>query len=210
MSADNMITIVDYGMGNLASIKNMLKKIGVSAEITSSPEVLKDAKRIVLPGVGAFDNAMINIRQRGLLDVLSQKAIIEKIPFLGICLGMQILMNSSEEGKEPGLGWVEGKVKRFRFDANSDRLKVPHMGWNVVQPKDESAVLFGSMKEPRFYFVHSYYVTCDNQNHILSTTTHGVEFTSSVRKGHIYGTQFHPEKSHKFGMQLFKNFMENS
>ena len=202
-----MVTIVDYGMGNLASIKNMLKKIGTGAEITSDSEVLKKATKIILPGVGAFDNAMDNIKNRGLLEVLTYKAMIEQIPFLGICLGMQILMNKSEEGTLPGLGWINGQVKRFTFEQGAQQLKVPHMGWNLIEARDTSN-LFRNLNEPRFYFVHSYYVHCENEEDILATTKYGIQFVSSVRRVNIFGTQFHPEKSHKFGMQVLRNFLE--
>ena len=202
-----MVTIVDYGMGNLASIKNMLKKIGTGAEITSDSEVLKKATKIILPGVGAFDNAMDNIKNRGLLEVLTYKAMIEQIPFLGICLGMQILMDKSEEGTLPGLGWISGQVKRFAFEQGEQHLKVPHMGWNLINARDTSN-LFKNLHDPRFYFVHSYYVHCENEEDILATTKYGIQFVSSVRRVNIFGTQFHPEKSHKFGMQVLRNFLE--
>lgn len=202
-----MITIVDYGMGNLASIKNMLKKIGVRAEITSSPEVIMKAEKIILPGVGAFDKAMGNINSMGLLEVLNKKANEEKVPLLGICLGMQILMKSSEEGIAPGLGWIEGEVKRFTFESGSAQLKVPHMGWNLVSTSDVS-FLFKNLIAPRFYFVHGYYVKCRNAEDVLATSNYGYEFHSAVHRGNIFGTQFHPEKSHKFGMQLLRNFVE--
>lgn len=202
-----MITIVDYGMGNLASIKNMLKKIGVKAEITSSPEVLMRAERIILPGVGAFDDAMSNINSMGLLEVLNRKATVEMVPLLGICLGMQIMMRSSEEGAALGLGWIDGEVKRFTFEPGSPQLKVPHMGWNLVATSDVS-FLFKNLTTPRFYFVHGYYVRCKNAGDVLATSNYGYEFHSAIHRGNIFGTQFHPEKSHKFGMQLLRNFME--
>lgn len=202
-----MIVIVDYGMGNLASIKNMLKRVGVRAEISASPEVIDKSEKLILPGVGAFDNAMNNIRSFGLMDVLTNKALKEKIPVLGICLGMQVLMSSSEEGQEQGLGWIEGKALRFNFGASDPQLKVPHMGWNKVYPKETNS-LFKNIVDPRFYFVHSFYVKCQNQQDSLAKTSYGFDFDSSVHKENIYGTQFHPEKSHKFGMQLLKNFVE--
>ena len=204
-----MVAIVDYGMGNLASIKNMLKKIGVKSEITSSSKLLEQATRIILPGVGSFDNAMDNIRSRELLDILTQKAIVEKVPFLGICLGMQIFMSRSEEGSLPGLGWIKGDVRRFTFEQGKAQLKVPHMGWNIVQSKDSNN-LFKGLSSAWFYFVHSYYVHCENQQNVLATTQYGIEFASSVRSGNIFGTQFHPEKSHKYGMQLLRNFLEET
>lgn len=200
-----MITIIDLGMGNLASIKNMLKKIGVSAEISSDVEVIEKAPKIILSGVGAFDNAMANLDALGLRDILNQKAMNEKVPVLGICLGMQILMESSEEGSLPGLGWIDGSVKRFRFDNSNSSLKVPHMGWNLISTHDDK-YLFKGLQDSKFYFVHSYYVECTDASHSLATTTYGIDFTSSVHKDNIFGTQFHPEKSHRYGMQLLRNF----
>jgi glutamine amidotransferase len=200
-----MITIIDLGMGNLASIKNMLKKIGVNAEISPDAEVIAKAKKIILPGVGAFDNAMTNIDALGLRSILNKKALEEKVPVLGICLGMQILMKSSEEGSLPGLGWIDGVVKRFRFDNANSTLKVPHMGWNLISTQDDQH-LFKGLQDSKFYFVHSYYVECSDSSHSLATTTYGIVFTSSVHKANIFGTQFHPEKSHRYGMQLLRNF----
>ncbi|MFO7256968.1 MAG: imidazole glycerol phosphate synthase subunit HisH [Bacteroidota bacterium] len=200
-----MITIIDLGMGNLASIKNMLKKIGVNAEISPDAEVIAKAKKIILPGVGAFDNAMTNIDALGLRSILNKKALEEKVPVLGICLGMQILMKSSEEGSLPGLGWIDGVVKRFRFDNANSTLKVPHMGWNLISTQDDQH-LFKGLQDSKFYFVHSYYVECSDSSHSLATTTYGIVFTSSVHKDNIFGTQFHPEKSHRYGMQLLRNF----
>lgn len=205
-----MIVIVDYGMGNLASIKNMLKKIGVNSEITASPEKIEAAAKIILPGVGAFDNAMKNIEELGLYDILNQKVLVHKTPVLGICLGMQILMNKSEEGAKQGLGWIQGEVKRFDFRSMSSLLKVPHMGWNIVYPKDSNHLFKGLIRLPKFYFVHSYYVTCHAAEHVLATTSYGIEFASAVHKENIFGTQFHPEKSHKYGMLLLKNFVETT
>lgn len=203
-----MIAIVDYGMGNLASIKNMLKRIGVDAEITSSCDVLEAASRIILPGVGAFDNAMLNMESLGIVETLTKKALVEKVPILGICLGMQILLESSEEGGRAGLGWIEGRVRKFVFEKGPTQLKVPHMGWNLVNPNSGDSFLFKGLISPRFYFVHGYYVECKNAGEVLATTNYGSEFHSAVHRDNIFGTQFHPEKSHKFGMQLLKNFVE--
>ncbi len=200
-----MITIVDYGMGNLGSIYNMLKRIGEEAVITPDPEVVARASKILLPGVGAFDNAMTRINESGLRDVLDRKALVEKVPILGICLGMQIITRSSEEGRLAGLGWVAGSAKRFPSGAG---LKVPHMGWNIVMPARESPLTRELPADPRFYFVHSYYVQADRSEDVILKSTYGVSFDSAIQHENIYGAQFHPEKSHSFGKKLLKNFAE--
>ena len=200
-----MITIIDYGMGNLGSISNMFKRIGVESEVTGNKEKIASAKKILLPGVGAFDAAMERINEGGYREILDRKALQEKVPVFGICLGMQLLTNSSEEGKLPGLGWIPAKTTKFTFE-NDSKLKVPHMGWNRVYEKNQSLLIRDLPPEPRFYFVHSYYVLVENVNHILTTTIHGIEFNSIIQKENIYGAQFHPEKSHKFGMKLLENF----
>jgi imidazole glycerol-phosphate synthase subunit HisH len=199
------VTIIDYGMGNLGSIQNMFKRIGVESEITGEHEKIAAAEKILLPGVGAFDAAMERINASGLLQLLNRKALQEKVPTLGICLGMQLLTNSSEEGKLPGLGWVPAKTVKFAFESGS-KLKVPHMGWNLVHPRRPSPLIADLPEETRFYFVHSYYVQVENDEYVLTTTTHGVEFHSIIQKDNIFGAQFHPEKSHRFGMKLLENF----
>jgi glutamine amidotransferase len=199
------VTIIDYGMGNLGSIQNMFKRIGVESEITGEHEKIEAAEKILLPGVGAFDAAMERINASGLLQLLNRKALQEKVPTLGICLGMQLLTNSSEEGKLPGLGWVPAKTVKFAFEPGS-KLKVPHMGWNLVQTRHPSPLIADLPEETRFYFVHSYYVQVENDEYVLTTTTHGVEFHSIIQKDNIFGAQFHPEKSHRFGMKLLENF----
>lgn len=200
-----MITIIDYGMGNLGSISNMFKRIGVPCEITGDKEKISAAQKILLPGVGAFDAAMQRINDEGFREVLDKKALHDKVPVLGICLGMQLLTNSSEEGVLPGLGWIPGKTTKFAFEKGS-QLKVPHMGWNQVLEKNSSRLTHDLPPEPRFYFVHSYYVKTEDRKDVLTTTVHGIEFDSIIQKGNIYGAQFHPEKSHKFGMKLLENF----
>lgn len=199
-----MITIVDYGMGNLGSMFNMFKRIGVKATIESDPTQIEKSDKLVLPGVGAFDSAMTCINSIvGLREVLDHKALVEYAPILGVCLGMQLLTRSSEEGRLAGLGWIPGATKRF---PKMEGLKVPHMGWNVAQPTTPSRLTFQVSGESRYYFVHSYFVHVDNPAHSLMRTSYGTAFDSAIGHGNIYGVQFHPEKSHRFGMQILRNF----
>ncbi|MBT5420522.1 MAG: imidazole glycerol phosphate synthase subunit HisH [Candidatus Cloacimonetes bacterium] len=199
-----MIVIVDYGIGNLGSIFNMFKKIKVDSKISSDIREIEKAEKILLPGVGAFDNAMKRINELKLKQVLDYKALEQKIPILGICLGMQLLTSESEEGVEKGLEWIEAETLKFRF--NDRNLKIPHMGWNVVNTSYESQLTMNLPKETRFYFVHSYYVKVKNENNSILKTNYGIEFDSAIQKDNIFGAQFHPEKSHRFGMKLFENF----
>ncbi|WP_263833677.1 imidazole glycerol phosphate synthase subunit HisH [Sulfurospirillum oryzae] len=202
-----MITIVDYGMGNLGSIKNMFKYIGIQSTIESDVDRIKNASKILLPGVGSFDTAMKKINEGSLREVLNDKALKEKVPILGICLGMQLLTEESEEGRLDGLGWIAAKAMNFK-DRIDIKYRIPHMGWNVVKKSNPSLLTngFENFDEPRFYFVHSYFVKVEDENHSILKTHYGVEFDSAIQKENIYGAQFHPEKSHKFGMKLFENF----
>lgn len=204
-----MIVIVDYGLGNLGSIKNMLKKIGVESEISGDPEKIKQATKLILPGVGAFDNGMQNLNDLGLTEVLNDRVIKNKIPILGICLGMQLMTKSSEEGKLPGLGWIDASTQKFNFLENKNKLTIPHMGWEMVKQEKQSKLLEGMYDEPRFYFVHSYFVKATKQNDVLLTTVYDNDYVSGFESGNILGVQFHPEKSHKYGMVLLKNFVSN-
>ncbi|MEZ5359423.1 MAG: imidazole glycerol phosphate synthase subunit HisH [Candidatus Zixiibacteriota bacterium] len=203
-----MITIIDYGMGNLRSIQNMLKHIDVPSEITSEVSKIENAENIILPGVGAFDTAMANIDNMDIRDILRDKALVEKTPMLGICLGMQLLGKGSQEGKAEGLGLLDAVSKKFDFRKADKKHSVPHMGWNTVNPRHHDSLFQDMAGESRFYFVHSYHVVCENEDDILATTDYGIEFTSAVQRDNIYGVQYHPEKSHRFGMQLLKNFAE--
>ncbi len=199
-----MITIINYGMGNLGSIQNMFRRIGVESRITDSVKEIDEADKILLPGVGAFDAAMERIDEGGFRKVLNKKALEDRIPVLGVCLGMQLLTDSSEEGVREGLGWIPGKTKKFNF---SDlKLKVPHMGWNRVHEVRSNQLINDLPDEPRFYFVHSYFVQADDEKDVLAVTNYGQPFHSIVNHQNIYGAQFHPEKSHKFGMKLLENF----
>jgi glutamine amidotransferase len=202
-----MITIVDYGVGNLGSIRNMLKKVGFECQITSDPAAIREASKLVLPGVGAFDAGMRQLQESGLIPALRERVMEHRVPILGICLGMQLLTRRSEEGQLAGLGWVDAEVTRFRFEPDSG-LKVPHMGWNLVHPRKESLLLRDAEEEERFYFVHSYYVQCKNRDDVLLTAQYGYEFDAAFACDNIMGVQFHPEKSHKFGMRLLRNFAE--
>ena len=199
-----MIHIIDYGMGNLGSMQNMFKRIGATVMVESNPSALVHAEKLVLPGVGSFDAAMGRINESsGLRDLLEHKANVEKIPILGVCLGMQLLTNSSEEGDLAGLGWIDAKTIRF---PKQDGLKVPHMGWNVASPANKSPLTVEVIKEPRYYFVHSFCVHVENAEHSIMRTDYGGVFDSAISRDNIYGVQFHPEKSHRFGMHILKNF----
>ena len=200
-----MIAIVDYGMGNLGSVFNMFKKIGVKAKITSDSAEISKAPKILLPGVGAFDSAMQRINNSELRGVLDQKALIEKVPVLGICLGMQLLTESSDEGSLRGLSWIKGHTHAFSGAIDSS-LRIPHMGWNVVHIQKQNELTKNYEGEVRFYFVHSYYVLAHNPHESLMKTDYGISFDSAISHDNIFGAQFHPEKSHKFGMRLFENF----
>lgn len=199
-----MIAIIDYGVGNLGSILNMFKKVGVDATVSSSDRVIRAADGIVLPGVGAFDPAIKNLRATGLIPVLEEEAVNRQKPLLGICLGMQLLGRESEEGVEAGLGWIEGKAIRLASPEND--LKIPHMGWNTVAARPHNPLFQGMRDDARFYFLHSYHLQCDNENDVAGETQYGIRFTSSCAHGNIFAVQFHPEKSHSFGMTLLRNF----
>ena len=199
----NSVAIVDYGMGNIASVRNMIKKIGGNSIFTSNKDEIFKSERIILPGVGAFDAGMSALKSSGLDEVLVSAAD-NGSNILGICLGFQLLFNSSEEGKLSGLGLVNGKVKKF----NNTSLRVPHMGWNIIKATSNS-ILFDKDKnrDQRFYFVHSYFAECEDISDISATCFYGDDFTCAVEKQNILGVQFHPEKSHKFGMELLKRYL---
>lgn len=201
-----MVAVVDYGLGNLGSIANMLKVIGEKSVITSEKEKIAKADRIILPGVGAYDAGMTNLEQRGLVEFLKEQADSGK-PIMGICLGMQLLGRGSEEGEKNGLGLIPFDNVRFNIPDNMN-LKVPHMGWDIVDFKQkDNKLLEGIGENQRYYFVHSYHAVCDNVENVLMTCDYGYEFAAAVCKDNVYGVQFHPEKSHDFGMRLFENFV---
>ena len=198
-----MIGIIDYKMGNIGSIQNMLKRISVKSVISSTIEILNNCDKLILPGVGSFDQGMKNLKNHNFIRFLNDYVIKDKKPILGICLGMQLFADNSEEGDLSGLGWIKGNVKKFNL--RKDSLKVPHMGWNNIECKN-SKLFLNLPNEKRFYFVHSFFFECKNKENIISTTDYGINFASSINKQNIWGTQFHPEKSHICGMNLLKNY----
>jgi glutamine amidotransferase len=202
-----MITVVDYGSGNLRAIGNIYDNLNIKYQIINNVEDYHpETRKIILPGVGSFDETMKNLNDSGFRELLDEKVLIEKIPILGICVGMQILSEGSEEGSLNGLGWIKGNVKKFDISKLNFRPKIPHLGWNSINAKGDSKILDGIDFETGFYFIHSYYFQCLNPSDILTTTEYGDIFTSSINRGNIFGTQFHPEKSHRNGIQLLKNF----
>lgn len=204
-----MIAIVDYGMGNLGSIRNMLSRIGAESIITSDVDLIEQAEKLILPGVGAFDMAMQSLNERRLIPVLNAKVLHNRTPVLGICLGMQIMSRGSEEGTRPGLGWIEAKTIRFVFPSDGVKHRLPHMGWNTIRVQQPNDLLRDNYEESRYYFVHSFHVRCDDPSLVLALTEYGgVEFHSMVVRDNIVGAQFHPEKSHKYGLRLLENFVK--
>ena len=201
-----MVAIIDYQTGNLGSIQNMIKKVGGESIISRDPEVIAKADKLILPGVGHFDYGMRRLNQGGLVDVMNKRVLEDKVPILGICLGVQLFTRGSEEGDEPGLGWISADTVSFSKEEYD--LRIPHMGWNEVEYG--TSKLFADMHDiARFYFVHSFHLVCDDPEDVLTSTTYGYKFTAGVERDNILGVQFHPEKSHKYGMQLFTNFLNN-
>lgn len=198
-----MIAIIDYGVGNLGSISNMLKRIGAEALITEDLDVISRADKLILPGVGKFDAGVDGLETKRLIPLLKDRVIDNGVPILGICLGMQLLLDKSEEGHKAGLGFIAGEVKKFPSNRG---LKIPHMGWNAVEPGEDNVLTKDLPKPIRFYFAHSYYAVTENEGDSFLWTEYGPRFASGVHHGNVYGVQFHPEKSHKYGMQLLRNF----
>lgn len=203
-----MIAIIDYGMGNVGSMASMLKRVGVEATITSDPDVIAAADKLILPGVGAFDNGMRELTRRKLVPILNEQVIDKGKSILGVCLGMHLFARESEEGSATGLGWLPARAVRFQVASPSGPLKVPHMGWNTTHPVRSDSLFDGLDTESRFYFVHSFHVACD-EDAVIARTDYGDAFVSAVRRDNIAGVQFHPEKSHRFGMRLLRNFAED-
>lgn len=202
-----MIVVVDYKMGNIGSILNILKKLGHEAIASDHPLDIERADKLILPGVGAFDTGVSNLEELDLIDVLHDQVLHKKKPILGICVGMQLMAKTSEEGEKKGFGWFDADVKKFNFDHQEQQYRIPCVGWNIVRPTQLNS-LFSEADEERFYFVHSYYVNCKNKQDVIATAEYGFEYAVAVNRNNIYGVQFHPEKSHKFGLKLIKNFIE--
>lgn len=200
-----MITIVDYGCGNIRAFLNAFTRLNIPVKVATQAADLRDATKIILPGVGAFDFVMQSFNQSGMRELVEEKVLHQNVPVLGICAGMQILADSSEEGTEKGLSWIPGKVKLFDVSKIPYVTKTPHMGWNEIAPNDPQ--LFQEIENhSRYYFVHSYYFEPEKEEHSIATTSYGINFSSAVRNKNIFGVQFHPEKSHSNGLQLLKNF----
>jgi len=203
-----MLVIVDYGAGNLGSIQNMLLKVGATSVISADESVINSASKLLLPGIGAFDNCMEKFNGSGLRDIMETKVNKEKTPLMGICVGLQMLMENSEEGEMDGLGWIGGKVVAFDKQKMAEQHKVPNMGWLEVKTVKDSK-LTTALTDARFYFAHSFHVVVDNPADKLLVAEYGYEFVAAIERDNIIGVQFHPEKSHRFGMQLLKNFVTN-
>jgi glutamine amidotransferase len=200
-----MIVIVDYGISNVRSVVNMVRKAGGDAEATSDHERIRTADKLILPGVGAFGTGVANLHRLGMVPALSEAALERRVPVLGLCLGMQLLTRASDEGGEPGLGWLPAETRRFQI--NDSRVKLPHMGWNEVVVAKPDPLVAALPPQPRFYFVHSYFVQCDDPADVLLWSTHGQPFAAAVRRGNLWGMQFHPEKSHQYGLALMRSFV---
>ena len=203
-----MIKIIDYGSGNIRAIKNIYKRLNIECETVVRADELKEAKKLILPGVGAFDDSMEKLNSSGIREVLNELVLEKEVPILGICVGMQIMAKSSEEGELPGLGWVDAKVNKFDEENLKFKPKLPHMGWNQIEVLRESPLLNAIDCKVGFYFLHSYYIDCVDEAVALTATNYGKRFVSSFSKNNIYGFQFHPEKSHSNGVSLLKNFAE--
>lgn len=199
------IIIIDYGMGNLGSLANMLKKIHFPAKISSDLEDIESAEKLILPGVGSFDHGMQKLQDLNLIDILNKKVNKDKTTILGICLGMQLFTKTSEEGSKPGLGWVDANTVKFNV-AKDPSFKIPHMGWDTLDIKKTHFLMQNTDSNAMYYFVHSFHVVCNRSDDVLSTSHYGYHFVSSLAKDNIIGVQFHPEKSHKYGMKLLENF----
>jgi imidazole glycerol-phosphate synthase subunit HisH len=203
-----MIRIVDYGLGNVRAFLNVYKSLGIPAAVARVESDLDESSRVILPGVGSFDHAMELLQQSGMLNALTALVLTQRVPVLGICVGMQMLAQHSEEGRLPGLGWIRGSVRKFDAEAGGARLRLPHMGWNDVTPAHPCSLFAGLEREARFYFLHSYHFCCEDRDDILAEAEYGGRFVCAVQAANIYGVQFHPEKSHQYGERLLKNFGE--
>ncbi len=206
-----MVIIVDYGMGNLHSVLKAFNRLRIEAAISSEPEDILSANKLILPGVGNFKRGMSNLIDRKLVAPLNTAVIEKQIPILGICLGMQLMTNYSQEGDEKGLGWFDAETLQFDFSDNlNQRLHIPHIGWNTINIAMENLLFNNIDDSPSFYFVHSYFVKCNAKDDVAATTEYGSTFVSAIAKNNIFATQFHPEKSHDYGLTLLKNFTDNT
>lgn len=203
-----MITIIDYGVGNVLAFVNVYNRLNIPVTVAKSADNLRSASRLILPGVGSFDQAMQQFDQSGMRQLVEQLVMRDKLPIIGICVGMQMLAKSSDEGNLPGLGWIDGTVKKFDLSAMPPDTNLPHMGWNDVAPVAEGGLFKGMEKDSRFYFLHSFYFECHQQSNVLAVSDYGGNFSCAVQQDNVFGVQFHPEKSHHFGSQLLKNFSE--
>ncbi len=207
-SSDHSITIVDYGVGNLLSIRNMLRKIGIGSRVTADPDEIRTADKLILPGVGAFAHAMDRLRKLGFEEVLRQRVLDEGVPILGICLGMQLFARRGDEGDVSGLGWLPADAVPFDQARLRAHDRVPHMGWSDIAPGPRSGLFEGTPPNPRFYFAHSFHLAHDDPEDVAAWTIHGYRFAAAVERRNILGVQFHPEKSHRYGMGVLRNFAE--
>lgn len=204
-----MICIVDYGVGNIQAFLNLFKRLGVEARRADTPDSLSDAVRLVLPGVGHFDHAMQRLNDSGMRPKLEELVLGVKVPVVGICVGMQMLARGSDEGELPGLNWVPGRVRALASQPKNANLPLPHMGWNELQPRAHSKLLSKGFEDtPQLYFLHSYFFDADDKQDVAATASYGIDFDAAVSRGHVHGIQCHPEKSHHWGEQLLKNFVE--
>ena len=201
-----MIAIIDYGVGNVRAFANVYHNLNIPFIIARENKDLHEAKKIILPGVGTFDYAMQRLNDSGFRDILDHKVLIDKIPVIGICVGMQMLASKTEEGVLPGLRWIDGEVKKFTPPSNGSTMRIPHMGWNTIKSRNSNGLLKGLENSSRFYFLHSYYFKCNRSEDVIATTNYNVEFVSGINSENVFGVQFHPEKSHEWGIKLLKNF----
>jgi glutamine amidotransferase len=201
-----MITIIDYGLGNIKAFKNVYERLSIPVKVARVSEEVENATKIILPGVGSFDYAIRQLNKSGMREALEKRILDDKIPVMGICVGMQMLADSSDEGTEPGLGWISGRVRKFHPNLIPFKSRLPHMGWNSVMPKKEVGLFSGIENQARFYFLHSYYFECAENSQVICKSYYGITYASAVNKENVFGVQFHPEKSHNNGIRLLNNF----